>query len=215
MLTQSAYVVSAMTPDHLLITVPPSSLLPPWLAAVSFAIFVVITYTTSRSVWRVLRPLKSPEELHTYVWRYRATGMGICFFSLGTFWLLSSTSGSIELDRRTNLATMRAKFTAFLPAETSSVPLSAVDEATLDGQPNARRIRLVTNDGNDLGYPLWSDRPGQTEAVQAINRFLACAGCDVSGEAELRGGKNCTGSQPSAARPSRSHPPRETRRHTP
>jgi hypothetical protein len=69
--------------------------------------------------------------------------MGIGLFSSAAFWLLSYSSGSIELDRRTNLATMRAKFTAFLLAETASKPLSAVDQATLESQPNARRIRLI------------------------------------------------------------------------
>lgn len=114
--------------------------------------------------------------------------MGIGFFSIGVWSLLAYSSGSIELDRRTNLATVRAKMTAFLPAETASMPLSAVDEATLESQPNARRIRLVGNGGEDLAYALWTSRAGQAEAVRAINRFLACSGCYGGGEAELSGG---------------------------
>ena len=91
---------------------------------------------------------------------------------------IAYSSGSTELDRRSNLATMRAKFTAFLPAGTGSIPLSSVDQATLEAIPNARRIRLIANNGKDLAFPLWTSRAGQAEAVGAINRFLACAGCD-------------------------------------
>jgi hypothetical protein len=185
----SAYVVTEVTPHHLLVTVPGSSLGSSWLSLVLLVIFLVMTYATSRTVWRLYQQEKSPEALRAYVWRYRVLGMGIGCAGLGVFWLVGYSSGSIELDRRSNLATMRAKFTAFLPAETGSVPLSDVDKATLDAKPNARRIRLVTNDGAGLGYPLWSDRQGQAEAVRAINRFLACSGCDVGGEPDLTGGK--------------------------
>src|SRR5215472_6984236 len=113
-----AYVVSEVTPDHLLITVPGSALGWPWLYVFFFVLFVVVIYTTSRSVRRVQRPLvKSPEELNAYVRRYRIVGGALSFAVIGAFWLLAYSSGSIELDRRSNLATMRAKFTAFFPAE--------------------------------------------------------------------------------------------------
>jgi hypothetical protein len=134
---------------------------------------VFITYTTSRSVRRVMRPLlESPEKLHAYVQRYRIIATAVTFGVLAVFWLIAYSGGSIELDRHANRATMRAKFTAFLPAETGSVPLSAVGQAMLDAKPNAKRIRLVTNNGEDLSFPLWTDRAGQAEAVRAINRFL-------------------------------------------
>jgi len=184
-----AYVVSEVTPDHLLITVPGSALGWPWLYVFFFVLFVVVTYTTSRSVRRAQRPLaKSPEELNAYVRRYRIIGSVLSFAGIGAFWLIAYSSGSIELDRRNDLATVRAKFTAFLPAETASMPLSMVNEATLESQPNARRIRLIGNSGKDLAYPLWTSRAGQAEAARAINRFLACAGCDSSDEAEIPAG---------------------------
>jgi hypothetical protein len=173
-----AYVVSEATADHVLIIMPGSSLGWPWFHVFFFVLFVLVTYTTSRTVRRVERPLIAPEKLDAYVWRYRAMMMGICFFGMGVWWLIASSSGSIELDRRANIATMRVKMTAFLPTSTGSIPLSAVDEATLESQPNARRIRLISNDGEDLAFPLWTDRGGQAEAVGAINKFLACADCD-------------------------------------
>lgn len=183
----SAYRVTEMTPDHLLITVPGSSLFSSWVPVMLLAIVLFTVYGTSRTVRRMYRQEKSPEELRAYVWRYRIIRAAGSFAGLGVFWLLGYSSSSIELDRHSNLATMRAKFTAFLPAETGRVPLSEVAEATLDEKPNARRIRLVTNDGAGLGYPLWTDREGQEEAVSAINLFLRCRSCDA-GETILPGG---------------------------
>jgi hypothetical protein len=175
----SAYVVTESTPDHLLITMPGNSLGWPWLYVFFLAFFLVAGYLAERSTKRVMRPLKPPAELRVYMRRFRFIWVAIAGGALGFFWLIAYSSGSIELDRRSDIATLRAKFTAFLPAQTISIPLSAVNRATLDAMPNARRIRLVANDGRDLSYPLWTDRPGQGKAVQAINRFLACAGCDV------------------------------------
>jgi len=183
-----AYVVSEITPGHLLITAPGSALGWPWLYIFFFVLFVIITCTTSRSVRRAERPLIAPEKLDAYVRRYRVIMMGGSFFGLVAFWLVAYSSGSIELDRRDNLATMRAKFTAFLPAETGSMPLSAVDQAILDHQPNARRIRLISKSGADLAFPLWTGRAGQAGAVRAINRFLACAGCDSGDAAKIPAG---------------------------
>lgn len=181
----SAYIVSDVTPDHLLITVPGIALGWPWLYVFFLILAVFITYTTSRSVRRVQRPLaNSPEELNAYVRRYRVISTGIWVFVAIIWSLLAYSSGAIELDRRNNLATMRAKMTAFLPAQTGSIPLSAVDQATLEAIPNARRIRLIANNGHDLSYPFWTDRAGQAEAVRAINKFLDCVGCDTGSKAQ-------------------------------
>jgi hypothetical protein len=174
MFTNSAFVSTELTPDRLLITMPGSALGWPSLHLFIFSVFLVVTYASSRTVRRVERPLIAPEKLNAYVWRYRAMMMGIGFLSIGVWSLIGYSSGSIELDRRANLATMRAKMTAFLPAETGSVPLSAVDEATLEAIPNARRIRLISNSGEDLAFPMWTGRAGQAEAVRAINQFLGC-----------------------------------------
>ena len=88
------------------------------------------------------------------------------------FWAVGYTSGSIELNRSTNTATITGRMTAFLPAQHRTVSLQSVAEATLDQKPNSRRIRLEVDQGQDLAFPIWSDRPGQQEAVDAINQFL-------------------------------------------
>ena len=85
---------------------------------------------------------------------------------------LPYTSGSIDLDRSTNQATMTGRMTAFLPAQKHSVDLSSINNAVLDEKPNSRRIRLVVSRGRDLAFPIWSSRAGQDEAVEAINEFL-------------------------------------------
>ena len=41
--------------------------------------------------------------------------------------------------------------------------------AILDQKPNYRRMRLKVFQGDDLAFPVWSDRAGQQEAV---NQFL-------------------------------------------
>jgi len=168
----TAYRVTQATPNHLLITLPGASLAPLWFLLLLLAILLFTTYGTSRTVKRVLQSQKTPAELQAYISRFRMVGTTISFGSIGLFWLISYSSGSIDLDRSANRATMRAKMTAFLPAQTLSIPLAAVDHAIVDYKPNAARIRLVTQSNDDLGYPMWSDRRGQEEAANAINHFL-------------------------------------------
>src|SRR5262249_6013671 len=79
----------------------------PWLYAFLFALFVIVAYATSRSVRRVERPLMTPGKLDAYVLRYRVISLGITLSSLAAFLLIAYNSGSIDLDRRTNLATVR------------------------------------------------------------------------------------------------------------
>lgn len=179
-----AFRITDATPDHLMISVPGTSLGSSWISVVLIAFFLLLAYTTSRSVRRIYVAEKTPMELRAYVWRYRIIVMTIGLAGLGAFWLLGYSSGSIELDRETNRAMMRSKTTAFLPAQKQSVPLSAVERATLDMKPNSTRIRLITREDSDLGYPMWSDRPGQTEAVKAINHFLHPESVDKASQAE-------------------------------
>lgn len=187
MLEPSAFVISETTPDHLVVT-STGDFGPPLLYFGLLIFLMFGTYLASRSVRRVFQQEKSPAELRAYVWRFRLMLMAFCLGVLGLLSLFFYNSGSIDLDRRTNLATMRAKMTAFLPAQTGSVPLSEVSEATLDFSRGTQRIRLITNDA-DLGYPLWSDRRGQEQAVRVINQWLACAGCNRGGETALPGGE--------------------------
>lgn len=168
----TAYRVTQATPNHLLITLPGGSLAPLWFLALLLAILLFTTYGTSRTIKRGLQSKKTLVELRAYILRYRVIGTAISFGSIGLFWLISYSSGSIDLDRTANRATMRSKMTAFLPAQTLSIPLADVDHAIVDYKPNSARIRLVTRNNDDLGYPMWTDRRGQEEAVNAINHFL-------------------------------------------
>lgn len=52
---------------------------------------------------------KNPRTITSLCLALPTAGMGIGFFSIGVWSLLAYSSGSIELDRRTNLATVRAK----------------------------------------------------------------------------------------------------------
>ncbi len=164
--------ISKQTSNHLTVSAPGAFLLSPLLALAIVAFFTLILYSASRSARRVLVSSKTPAELSSYLMRFRLIGSGIGLASLGLFWLISYNSGSIVLDRAENVATMRTRITAFLPARQRSVLLDTVERAILDYKPNARRIRLVVSRGGDLAYPIWSDRPGQQEAVAAINAFL-------------------------------------------
>ena len=170
--TMTAYRVTQATPNHLLITLPGASLAPLWFLLLLLAILLFTTYGTSRTVKRVLQSQKTPAELRAYISRYRMVGTAISFGCIGLFWLISYSSGSIDLDRSANRVTMRSKMTAFLPAQTLSIPLAEVDHAIVDYKPNSARIRLVTHNNGGLGYPMWSGRRGQEEAVDAINHFL-------------------------------------------
>ena len=169
------YRITEATPDHLMISMPGTSLGSSWISVILIVFFFVMTYTTSRTVQRIYRTQKTTAELSAFVWRYRIILMTIGLAGIGLFWLVGYSSGSIELDRAANQAIMSSKTTAFLPARTQSLALSDVEEAVLDTKPNSARIRLITHRDGDLGYPLWTDRPGQAEAVKAINRFLHSA----------------------------------------
>jgi len=155
-----------------MISMPGTSLGSSWISVILIVFFLVMTYTTSRTVRRIYRAEKTTVELSAYVWRYRIILMTIGLAGIGLFWLVGYSSGSIEFDRGANRATMRCKMTAFLPARTQSLLLSDVEVAVLDTKPNSARIRLITRRDGDLGYPLWTDRSGQAEAVKAINHFL-------------------------------------------
>ena len=164
------------TPARITISAPSASLLSPWLVLFMSAFFLLILYSASRSMHRTLTSSKSPAELSAYMLRFWVIGSGILLGALGLFWLISSNSGSIVLDRGANMATVRAKMSALLPAQSRTVPLDIVQSATLDFRPNARRIRLLVDHGSDLAYPIWTSRPGQEEAVAAINAFLERTG---------------------------------------
>jgi hypothetical protein len=172
-MTAHAYQIVSQSPAHLVISVPGASLLSGWIALALIVFLGLMIYTTSRSVRTVYSGIRSPEEVASLVMRYRLIGCAIAVGALGLFWLCAYSSGSIDLDRSANRAVMSSRMTAFLPAQTHSVPLDAVEQAILDTKPNASRIRLLVTHGNDLAYPMWSDRGGQQEAVDAINRFLA------------------------------------------
>jgi hypothetical protein len=164
------------TPDRITISAPGTSLLSPWLALFIIAFCLLILYSASHAARRVLASEKTPAELSSYMLRFWLVGSGIMVGSLGLFWLISSNSGSIVLDRGTNIATVHAKMSALLPAQSRTVPLDTVQRAILDFKPNSRRIRLLVDHGSDLAYPVWTDRPGQQEAVAAINEFLERTG---------------------------------------
>ena len=99
-------------------------------------------------------------------------GAAVTFGAPLLFYCIGYTSGSLDLDKSTNKVSLTAKMTAFLPAQTRTIGLDSVQSAVLDYKPNSRRIRLNVSNGQDLAYPIWSDRPGQQEAVDAINLFL-------------------------------------------
>ena len=169
---QDAFQVRESSATHLVITAPGSSMLMSWLGMFLTVLLVVVVLTTSRTVRRVLATDRSPEQVSTYVRNYRIIGLagtaGILLLFTGLFY----SSGSIVLDRGTGIASMSAKMTAFLPTQSVSMPLGDVERASLDAKPNARRIRLFARSGHDIGFPLWSSRPGQQDAVDAINSFL-------------------------------------------
>jgi len=172
LIASGAYRIVEEGTNRLVISVPGASLLSTWLATTLGIILLLTIYLTSRTVARVIALEKSPQETAAYVLRYRLFGVLISAGALLLFWAVSYSSGSITLDRGKNQAVMQSKMTLFLPVQEHSISLSSVQSATLDSKPNSRRIRLVVSHGNDLGYPMWSSRPGQDEAVDAMNRFL-------------------------------------------
>lgn len=172
MIAADAYCIVEESAIRLVIAVPGASLMPAWLATALGAMLLLVVYLTSRTAARVTALEKSAEETAAFVTRYRLIGVLISVAALLLFWAVSYSSGSITLDRSANRAVMQSKMTLFLPAQTQQIALSSVRSARIDAKPNSRRILLITDDGNDLGYPMWSSRDGQNQAVNAINRFL-------------------------------------------
>ncbi len=171
-MSSSAYQIVERAPDHVVISVPGSSLLSGWLLAGLLLIFLAVAFLSTRSIKRFYADEKSEADIARIVRRNYLFAAGIpvgfCIF----FWAVSYTSGSIRLNRATNQAAMESKMTAFLPSRTRTVPLSQVQEAILDEKPNSRRIRLLVEHGSDLAYPMWTGRDGQDAAVTVINDFL-------------------------------------------
>ncbi len=167
-----AFQVTESSATRLVITAPASSMLLSWIGMLLAVVLIMAVLGTSVTVRRVMAYDRTPEQLASYVRTYRVIGLAGTVGILLLFAALFYSSGSIILDHATGTASMRAKMTAFLPAQTVSMPLRDVESATLDAKPNSRRIRLLARSGHDIGYPLWSNRPGQQNAVDAINNFV-------------------------------------------
>ena len=167
---------------HLLVSAPGTSLFGIWWL-IGIPCFSVITAaliqgTLQRNYAKSVRQypqltIKPPtQDIRSMYGLFTVVGIGAALF----FWAVGYTSGSLDLNRSTNTATMTGRMTAFLPAQKRTVPLNLVTDATLDKKPNSRRIRLEVTHGQDLAFPIWSDRPGQAQAVDAINQFLGVNG---------------------------------------
>lgn len=165
--------------ERLVVTAPPSSL---FASRLGLGIFLLLWISL---FWGMSAAKRSMEKLHRkYPQTFDAKNaekrlrLGYAIstvIGIGTpllFLAVGYTSGSITLDRNSNRATVTAKMTAFLPSQEHSIDLASVTGAILDEKPNARRIRLEASRGPDLTYPIWSDRRGQEEAVEAMNSFL-------------------------------------------
>ena len=171
MLGSQEFHIAEQSASRLRIVAPGWSFMQSWIGLVILLLPLVIIYTTSRTVRRVYAMERSPAEVAAGLARYRLAGLALLAVAVGLLWMLSYTRGEIDFDRGTNVVTMRSKMTVFLPERVQTAPLSSVEEAWLDTKPNARRIRLLRHHGPDLAYPVWSDRPGQQQAVEAINAF--------------------------------------------
>jgi hypothetical protein len=173
----SAYRV-VQQPDRLVVTVPPSSLFASWVGLAIFLILPISFYFVLRSVKNSEQRLSAQypsRDSSDFGRRYHIARTSFVMISIGApllFLTVGYSSGSIVLDRTANQASVTSKMILFLPSTTHSVDLNSVTSATLDEKPNSRRIRLEVSRGRDLAYPMWSDRAGQEEAVNAINRFL-------------------------------------------
>lgn len=178
MFGSSAFQAVQDSPRHLVVSSPGSSMFGAWFLLICLiffpAIFGLIGRTMKKqdSKLRMQYPNSGIAPVSRKVYLVYLIGSAIAIGAPMFFWAIGYTSGSIDLDALTNKATVRAKMMAFVPAQTRTIDLSLVDRATLDYKPNSRRIRLTTLDGSDLAYPIWSDKPGQQEAVVAINHFL-------------------------------------------
>jgi hypothetical protein len=166
------------TQEHLIIHASGSILLGFWgigfFVLLSFVVWwrAGVTLRKQEAGFRIQYPELPPRDVDTTIRKMHRMAALISVVAIVAWILLSYTSGSIDLDQHTGVATMSAKMTLFLPAQTQTAPLSSLRGAVLDYKPNARRIRLTSSNGDDLSYPTWSDRSGQKEAVDAINRFL-------------------------------------------
>jgi hypothetical protein len=178
MFGSSNYSTVGQGSGHLLVSAPGTSLFGPlWIIGIPIFMLLVAflvagslrrNYVKNVAKYPQLT-IKSVEPNIRFCYRlFSVIGVGGAIF----FWALGYSSGSIELDRSTNTATINGKMTAFLPAQHRTVPLQSVTNATLDYKPNSRRIRLEVSHGQDLAFPIWSDRDGQDKAVDAINQFL-------------------------------------------
>lgn len=176
-MTATAYQVMQQH-DRLTVTVPPSSLFASWIGLAIFLVlpisFLLVLHSAKRSEEN-LRAKYPGHDSRNFDKRLRAGYIAFVTIAICAplfFLAVGYTQGSIVLDRATNRAIVRSKMTAFLPSRLQSVDLNSVTGATLDYKPNSRRIRLKVANGSDLAYPVWSDRAGQDEAVDAINHFL-------------------------------------------
>jgi hypothetical protein len=166
-------------PGHLFVHAPASILLGCWGVGFFVLLSLVVwwragvTLRKQEAGFRVRYPELPPRDIDTTVRKMHRMATLISAGAVVAWVVLSYTSGSIDLDQTSGVATMSAKMTMFLPPQTQTAPLSSLTGAVLDFKPNEGRIRLTASNGNDMSYPTWSDRSGQQEAVQAINRFLA------------------------------------------
>ena len=167
----SSYQVLENTGSKLVVVMPASSLLSAWLFILLAVITLVSVLGARHSIHKLNAKYAGSVSLgaeQRTTWLIPVCMGGLCFF----FWAVSYTSGSLVFDRLSGKVAVSAKMTVFLPARTITGSLDNVDRATLDAKPNSRRIRLAMLHGSDLAYPIWTDRGGQEEAVQAINAFL-------------------------------------------
>ncbi len=177
-MSASAYHLTYPSASQLQVVVPGGSLFSSWLICAILAILLLVFIPCALTPVRMYKrqPLTFPNKTLPQVKEFALKlffGMTAGSILLLAFiWAASYSSGSIVLDGTNDTASMTAKMTLFLPGKTVSRNLHDVDRAVLDSAPNSRRIRLVTKDGADLAYPMWSNRHGQDEAVNAINRFL-------------------------------------------
>jgi hypothetical protein len=164
--------------DRLTVAVPPASLFASWVGIGVFLILWLSIFFTLHSVKRMNEKFRRNPLTYRSQDGGKSLRLGYtigAIVSIGApllFLALGYTSGSIVLDRTANRASMTSKMVLFLPSITRSVDLNAVTDARLDQKPNSRRIRLEVSHGRDLAYPMWSDRAGQEEAVNAMNQFL-------------------------------------------
>ena len=172
MLGSQEFHIAEQSANRLRIVAPGWSFVQSWITLVVLAVICPILFFALRSIRKVTAMDKNPAQVDAIMARERLLGFGLVAVSLSVLWTLSYTRGEIDLDRGANVATMRSKMTVFLPEQVQTAPLNSLDEAWLDARPNAQRIRLLRRHAPSMDYPIWTDRPGQQQAVQAINAFV-------------------------------------------